>query len=77
MTLDDDVAAKLRNEVKRSGRPFKQVVNDFLRAGLNVRKASRPSGKFTIDGKPMGLRPGVDIDNIGELMEQIDGPHRK
>ena len=34
MTLDDDVAAKLKADARRSGRSFKEVVNDVLRRGL-------------------------------------------
>ena len=36
MTLDPDVAAKLRAEVRKSGLPFKQIVNAFLRLALNA-----------------------------------------
>jgi len=38
LTLDDDVAAKLRSEARGSGRPFRDVVNDSIRRGF----ASRP-----------------------------------
>jgi hypothetical protein len=34
ITLDDDVAAALKLEMRKSGRAFKQVVNDTLRLGL-------------------------------------------
>jgi hypothetical protein len=34
LTLDDDVAAKLKTEVQRAGRPFSEIVNEMLRRGL-------------------------------------------
>jgi hypothetical protein len=34
LTLDDDVAAKLKALTRRAGRPFRDVVNDTLRRGL-------------------------------------------
>jgi hypothetical protein len=34
LTLDDDVAAKLKAESRRSGRPFREIVNETLRRGL-------------------------------------------
>jgi hypothetical protein len=76
LTLDDDVAAKLKTEVRRSGKAFKEVVNALLRRALNA-KAPAGGKAFRIDARPMGLRPGIDLDNIGQLLEQLEGPlHR-
>ena len=38
MTLDDDVAAKLKAEIRRTGKGFKQAVNDLLRLALNTQR---------------------------------------
>lgn len=77
LTLDDDVAAKLKSESRRSGQSFKDVVNEALRRGLAERRAGR-SQKFTIHPRDLGrLRPGVSLDSVGELLEQLEGPlHR-
>ncbi len=74
LTLDDDLAAKLKDESRRSGKPFKQVVNDCLRVGLNVRSKTTPKPPFKIEARPLGLRPGFSYDNVWELIEQIEGP---
>ena len=77
LTLDDDVVAKLRAEVRRSGKPFKQAVNELLRIGLNTpRKAM--GERFRVDARDLGeLKPGLSLDNIGELLEFAEGPgHR-
>jgi len=43
LTLDDDVAAKLKSLARRSGRAFREVVNDTLRkAGLMAVKEADP-----------------------------------
>lgn len=73
MTLDDDVAAKLRAEAGRSGQPFKQVVNHLLRLGLTSRSQLRPGRPFVVRVRALGLRPGLNYDNTGELLEQIEG----
>ncbi len=73
MTLDEDVAAKLRAERRHSGRPFKQVVNDCLRLGLNVRSPKVAMPPFKVKPRPLGLRPGFNYDNVWELIEQIEG----
>jgi len=78
LTLDEDIAAKLKAESRRSGRPFKEVVNDALRKGLSggTRKAGRPT--FKVQPRDLGaLRPGLSVDDIEGLIEQIEGPlHR-
>ena len=75
LTLDDDVAARLKAEARRTGRPFKQIVNECLRYGLL--SSRRPAGHtpFKVVARDLGaLRPGLSIDNIGELLEIVEGP---
>jgi plasmid stability protein len=77
LTLDDDVAAKLRSEARRSGRSFREVVNDALRCGLTNRQA-RPSTPFKVVARDLGeLRPGVSIDNVADLLEQVEGARHR
>ena len=76
LTLDDDVAAGLQREVRRSGRPLRNVVNDTIRAGLDARPEPSPE-PFRIRAVELGLREGLDVDDIAGLLDQIEGPaHR-
>lgn len=71
LTLDDDVAALLKRERRKSGEPFKQVVNRFLRAGLAAQ--SRPPRKpFVVTPTNLGLRK--DYVKVEELLEELEGP---
>jgi hypothetical protein len=72
--LDDDVATRLRSESRRSGRAFKEVVNDFLRRGIEASRAPRARKPFKVEARPLGVKPGLDYDNVGDLLEQIEGP---
>jgi hypothetical protein len=74
LTLDPDIAAKLRAEMHKSGKPFKQVVNEFLRWGLNAPRRLQPVKSFVVRARALGLHPGLDYDNIGELLESLEGP---
>ena len=78
LTLDDDIAAKLKAEARRLGRPFRDVVNDALRRGLTARGQSSAHSPFQVTARDLGaLRPGISLDNVGELLEQAEGPlHR-
>ncbi len=77
LTLDEDVAAKLREVSRASGASFKTVVNEALRRGLNTPDRLRPLEPFVVHARPLRKRPGIQLDDIGELLEQIEGPaHR-
>ena len=74
LTLDDDVAVKLKAESRRAGRPFRDVVNETLRRGLAQRRVAGLRQPFVITARDLGqLKPGVSLDNVAELIEQVEG----
>lgn len=77
LTLDDDVVARLKAEMRQSGRSFKETLNDILRLGLSVHGAPKPRERFQVKARPLGLHPGLNYDNVSELLEQLEGPERK
>lgn len=73
LTLDGDVAAKLKAAARRSGRAFRDVVNDTLRRGLMTDRPGKRS-PFQIRTRSLGgLRQGLRLDNIADLLEQVEG----
>jgi hypothetical protein len=75
LTLDDDVAAKLRAAARRSGAAFPDVVNETLRRGLASAPSPRSRVPFRVKARDLGrLRPGLSLDNVEELLEQVEGP---
>jgi len=78
LTLDEDVAGKLKSEARHSGRSFREVVNDTLRRGLATRPEAKRSAPFRVTARDLGeLRPGLSLDNVADLLEQAEGPlHR-
>jgi hypothetical protein len=75
LTLDQDVATRLKAEASRSGRPFKDVVNECLRSGLAQRQASSATQSFRVKPRDFGVvQPGISLDNVEELLERIEGP---
>lgn len=74
LTLDDDVADGLATAARRSGRPFREIVNEVIRRGLHRPVAEPP---FRVVATKMDRRRGVEIDDIEGLMDILDGPtHR-
>jgi hypothetical protein len=78
LTLDDDVAAKLQAAARRSGRPFRDVVNETLRRGLVGGGAPARRDPFCVRARDLGARrSGVRLDSVADLIEHIEGPlHR-
>ncbi len=74
LTLDDDLATRLRSESRRSGRPFKDVLNECLRRGIEAPPSLRAKRAFRVRVRALGVRPGLDYDNMGDLLEQLEGP---
>lgn len=73
LTLDDDVAARLKSEMNATGRTFKETVNHLLRVGLHAQKRSAPEAPFVVRARRLDPRSGYDFDNIGELLEHAEG----
>jgi hypothetical protein len=74
LTLDDDIAAKLKTESQRAGRPFREIVNETLRRGLESRRATAQRRAFRVTARDLGdLKPGLSLDNIAELVEHLEG----
>jgi hypothetical protein len=76
-TLDDDVTAKVSAEAKRTGGSFKDALNDLIRRGLTAKQAEKPRQRFVVHARDLCTRDGIALDNIGELLEQIEGVHRR
>jgi len=74
LTLDDDVAARLAAEARRTGRSFKDTVNDALRGGLDARQRPRAE-TFLVRARNLGaLRGAVSLDSVARLLDDVDGP---
>ena len=70
------MATKLNEAARRTGRPFRVVVNDALRAGLDPRNQAA-AARFQVAPADLGLRSGIDLDSISELLERVDGPDHR
>jgi len=74
LTLDEDVAAKLETEAQRAGRPFREIVNDMLRRGLENRRVTAQRRAFKVRARDLGnIKQGLSLDNIAELIEHVEG----
>jgi uncharacterized protein (DUF2236 family) len=77
LTLDEDVYRKLQLETRRSGRSFKEVLNEHLRRSFASAPPSKRREPFRVNARDMGLHPGIELANIEALLDQLDGPSRQ
>jgi hypothetical protein len=69
VTLDPDVESMLRKEVQKRGEPFKQVLNNAIRAGL--RSPKRRGEAFEPLTFDMG-KPRLDLTKAGALAAELE-----
>jgi hypothetical protein len=81
LTLEEPIATALKNAAHRSGKPFKQVVNETLRAGLRASKASAQASRpYRLKPASLGgLLAPVELDKALQLIGILDDGelHRK
>ena len=73
ITIDDDVIDTARSVAEKLHAPFRRVVNEALRAGLQAVKEPAQSRPYHTRPRKLGLRAGRSLDNIQELLAQIEG----
>lgn len=69
VTLADDVAAAVERHRHERGVGLSAAVNDLVRAGLTGPRQRAPFRQETHD-----LGEGIDVSNIADAIETLDGP---
>ena len=77
LTIDDDVARLVQEEVRRSGGSFKGTVNSLLRQGLVASRKPQPKRRFVVTPRALNTGLGTRYQKVEDLIEAIEGPmHR-
>jgi hypothetical protein len=71
VTLDPDVAAKLKEEMRRKDISFKEALNSSVRRGLHS-DGSAPGKPYKVRTAKMGARPGVNLDKALQLAGELE-----
>jgi hypothetical protein len=72
LTLDRDVAERLRQEMRRSGKSMKTSVNEALRRGLGLGGRAPRAPRFAVDPHAFGFKPGLDLDRLNQLADELE-----
>jgi hypothetical protein len=71
ISIDDDVLERARAVATKLRTPFKTVINEALRAGLEHVELPAKLRRYRTKPHSMGLKAGRNIDNIQGLLAQM------
>jgi hypothetical protein len=72
LTIDDSIAEVLKDLAHRSKKPFKEVVNETLRAGLSARQVPRAK-PYRVKPASLGdVLPGINLDKALALADALE-----
>jgi hypothetical protein len=72
LTLDDDLAGLLKQRARELGIPFKEAVNRTIRAGIGKDTTTRSHPAPKTISHSFGFRPGIDLDKLGQLADELE-----
>jgi len=72
LTLDPDVAERVRQQMRRTGKGLKAVVNEALRLGLGLAGKRVSPPRFRVQPHSFGFRPGIDLDRLNQLIDDLE-----
>lgn len=78
VTLDSDIAARLKGLRKRRDQTFKELVNTALRAGLDHLESPAKNATKPYTLRPVALGPRLpNLDNIADVLAAIEDEQAK
>lgn len=73
LTIDDRIAKALKDAAHRSGKSYKQVVNETLRAGLTKNRIMDEMKSYRLKPVSMGdVAGGYNLTKALELAEHLE-----
>lgn len=68
VTLDDDLAARLRGRAHERGISFKAAINEAIRGGLEQPRVAKP---YRLKPRKMGA-PAIDLTKATQVAAQLE-----
>jgi hypothetical protein len=72
ITIDDDLARRLQDEMRARGTSFRQTLEGVLARGLEQRTGTTKDGAFRVQARPMGMRTGIDPARLQDLETDLE-----
>jgi hypothetical protein len=72
VTLEPDLAKKVKALAHRRGMSFKQALNEALRRGLTTPARGPTRARYKVEPHAGGFRPGIDPGKLNQLVDQLE-----
>jgi hypothetical protein len=72
LSINDAILQQLRELARKSGKPFRQVVEETLLVGLTRQGKRRASPHFRVRPHSLGLKPGFSGVSLNQLYDQLE-----
>lgn len=73
LTIDDRIAKALKDAAYRSGKSYKQIVNETLKAGLSANRITDGAKPYRLKPVSMGkVAAGYNLTKALELAEHLE-----
>ncbi len=73
VTLEPNVAERLKDYARRNRLSFKEALNTVLRRGLGSQDSAVDALQpFVVTPTPTGFAPGVDPRRLNQLVDELD-----
>lgn len=79
LSLDEDVAARLEQLRRAQARPYKDIVNEALRAGLEAMATGRQEARSEYHTPSVSLGGSLvgALDNVQETLSVVESDNRR
>ena len=77
LTIDEDIAVRIRELRRQHGHSLKQVINRLLREGLRSRRQTPDAKPFRTTPHRLSLRPGFDAVGFNQLVDELEAEERR
>jgi len=72
VTLDPDVAMKIKKRMADKKLTFKETLNQTLRYGLKAVEKEKKRAPFKVIPHSFGFKPGVDLNRLNQLVDELE-----
>ena len=72
LTIDDDIAHKLKTVAARQQKSFKDVVNQALKKGLGSTSSKTASPRIKLKTQPLTYQKGVDEVKLKDILDELE-----
>jgi hypothetical protein len=72
LTLDPDVAMKIKKRMVEQKLTLKETVNQALRSGLKAVEKETKRSPFKVIPHSFGFKPGIDLNRLNQLVDELE-----